>query len=58
MGRGVNLVPAAFSTGLRRPGLAFVPVDGLPTSSVVLAWRPDADHAAVHRLARFAARSG
>ena len=56
LGRGVNLIPAGFARDYERPGLAFVPVQGLPSSSVVLAWRPNTTLPAVQRLARLAAR--
>jgi DNA-binding transcriptional LysR family regulator len=56
LGRGVNLIPESFAGEYRRAGLAYVPVEGLPFSSVVLAWRAGSDHPAAQRLARFAAR--
>jgi len=56
LGRGVNLIPAGFAREYDRPGLAFVPVTGLPPSPVVLAWRPTTVLPAVQRLARLAAR--
>ena len=39
-GHGVALVPEGVVTAFRRPDLAFVPVDGLPPSRLVVAWDP------------------
>ncbi len=56
LGRGVNLIPASFADDYRRPGLAFLPVDGLPDSAVTLAWKPTNTNDASRRLRRLAAR--
>ena len=56
LGRGVSLIPAGFADDYRRPGLAFVPVVGLPDSPVALAWRATSTSEPVRRLAQLAAR--
>jgi DNA-binding transcriptional LysR family regulator len=55
LGRGVDLLPAGMAAEYRRPGLAFVPVEDLPRSRLVLAWDPTRAGDAVARLARLAA---
>lgn len=56
-GRGVNLVPAGLAEEYRRPGLAFVPVEGAPPSRLALAWPREDPPEAVRALARVAAAS-
>ncbi|WNV73682.1 LysR substrate-binding domain-containing protein [Geodermatophilus sp. DSM 44513] len=41
--RGVAFTQASTQRFYDRPGLAFVPVDGLPPSAVAIAWRNDMD---------------
>jgi DNA-binding transcriptional LysR family regulator len=55
LGKGVDVVPEGLVDAYRRPGLAFVPVDDLEPSVLVLAWNPRRDSDAVARLARLAA---
>jgi DNA-binding transcriptional LysR family regulator len=55
LGKGVDVVPEGLVDAYRRPGLAFVPVDDLEPSVLVLAWDPRRDSDAVGRLARLAA---
>ncbi|HSJ20344.1 MAG TPA: LysR family transcriptional regulator [Nocardioidaceae bacterium] len=55
LGKGVDVVPEGLVDAYRRPGLAFVPVDDLQPSVLVLAWDPRRDSDAVTRLARLAA---
>ncbi len=57
LGRGVSLIPAAFAEEYRRPGLAFVPVEGIADSTVALAWKPSSTNAPARRLVQFAARN-
>jgi DNA-binding transcriptional LysR family regulator len=52
LGKGVDVVPEGLVEAYRRPGLAFVPVDDLEPSVLVLAWDPRRDSDAVARLAR------
>lgn len=42
-GRGVAFTQASTQRFYDRPGLAFIPVDGLPPSSLAIAWRNDMD---------------
>jgi DNA-binding transcriptional LysR family regulator len=56
LGRGVSLIPASFADDYRRPGLAFVPVEGIADSPVVLAWKPASRNAPARRLLQLAAR--
>jgi DNA-binding transcriptional LysR family regulator len=54
LGRGVDVVPEGLVEAYRRPGLAFVPVEDLEPSVLVLAWDPRRDSEAVSRLVRLA----
>jgi DNA-binding transcriptional LysR family regulator len=54
LGRGVDVVPEGLVDAYRRPGLAFVPVDDLEPSVLVLAWDLRRDSAAVNRLVQLA----
>ena len=40
-GRGISLCPASAETHDARPGLTFVPSQGVPLAELCLAWRPD-----------------
>jgi DNA-binding transcriptional LysR family regulator len=40
LGRGVDVVPESVAQDYVRPGLAFVPIEDLPPSRLVLAWDP------------------
>jgi DNA-binding transcriptional LysR family regulator len=50
LGKGVDVVPEGLVDAYRRPGLAFVPVDDLEPSVLVLAWDPRRAGDAVARL--------
>jgi DNA-binding transcriptional LysR family regulator len=54
LGRGVDVVPEGLVAAYRKPGLAFVPVDDLEPSTLVLAWDPRRCGDAVSRLVRLA----
>jgi DNA-binding transcriptional LysR family regulator len=54
LGRGVDVVPEGLVAAYRKPGLAFVPVDDLEPSTLVLAWDPRRSGDAVSRLVRLA----
>jgi DNA-binding transcriptional LysR family regulator len=54
LGRGVDVVPEGLVEAYRRPGLAFVPVDDLEPSVLVLAWDPRGETDAVQKLVRLA----
>lgn len=56
LGRGVSLIPAGFADEYRRPGLAFVRVEGIADSTIALAWKPTSTNAPARRLAQLAAR--
>jgi DNA-binding transcriptional LysR family regulator len=56
LGRGVSLIPAGFADDYRRPGLAFVRVEGIADSAIALAWKPTSTNAPARRLAQLAAR--
>jgi DNA-binding transcriptional LysR family regulator len=58
LGRGLDLVPEGLVDTYRRPGLAFVPVDDLEPSTLVLAWDPVRCGDAVSRLVRLASAAG
>lgn len=47
-GRGVAFTQASTKRFYDRPGLTFVPVDGLPPSPLAIAWRNDMDAPAVN----------
>jgi DNA-binding transcriptional LysR family regulator len=55
-GRAIGTVPASIAAALgpRAPGVAFVAVDGIEPSPLVLAWRPAEETAAVRELAEVA----
>lgn len=57
LGRGVDLVPAGMVEEYRKPGLAFVAVDDLEPSTVVLAWDPRRESEPVRRFVRLAERA-
>ena len=42
-GRGIAFTQASTERFYDRPGLAFIPVDGLPPSALAIAWRNDLD---------------
>ena len=46
--RGIAFTQASTQRYYDRPGLAFIPVDGLPPSAVAIAWRNDLDAQPVH----------
>jgi DNA-binding transcriptional LysR family regulator len=48
--RGVAFTQASTQRFYGRPGLAFVPVDGLPPSPLAIAWRNDMDARPVHQF--------
>jgi DNA-binding transcriptional LysR family regulator len=48
--RGVAFTQASTQRFYDRPGLAFVPVDGLPPSALAIAWRNDMDARPVHQF--------
>ncbi len=56
LGRGISLIPASFADEYRRPGLAFVRVEGIADSAIALAWKPYSTNAPARRLAQLAAR--
>lgn len=56
LGRGISLIPSGFADEYQRPGLAFVPIDGITDSTIALAWKPSSTNAPAHRLAQYAAR--
>lgn len=53
-GRGVAFTQASTQRFYRRPGLTFVPVDGIPHSSLAIAWRNDGDTRAVQQFVAMA----
>jgi DNA-binding transcriptional LysR family regulator len=60
-GHGVSLCPASAEIFYARPGLAFVPSEGVPPASLCVAWRADDSNPAVPRFVEVvtsAARAG
>jgi DNA-binding transcriptional LysR family regulator len=49
-GRGITVVPACAETHYARPGLAFVPAEGLPPAATAVAWRADDTRTEVERF--------
>ena len=49
-GRGVSLCPASAETFHARPGITFVPGQGVPATPLCLAWRADDPSPAVQRF--------
>lgn len=56
LGRGVTIVPASFAGENRRPGVEFLPIEGLPDSSTLLVWGRDEPSEPVRAIVRLAAR--
>lgn len=57
LGRGVNLVPAGMVEEYRKPGLAFVPVEDLEPSPLVVAWDQRRESSGVRRFIALAAEA-
>ncbi|MCA0328687.1 MAG: LysR family transcriptional regulator [Actinobacteria bacterium] len=56
LGRGVDVVPESVAQDYVRPGLAFVPIEDLPPSRLVLAWDPGRISEAGRRFVRYVQR--
>jgi DNA-binding transcriptional LysR family regulator len=54
--RGTGLVPESVALAQPWPGLCFIPVRGLPLSSVVVAWRDDDDRPTVANFVEIASQ--